>query len=279
MKRLYEAQRYFKTKEVEKDEISRSDNPGTSGSEANSTLPIQSGPIISKCRMMQTHVLARTSTSQSKKAFLDRSFNIPVGKRYSLKESGESRLGSKARPITALQSSLDNWFARNVDSLKTIMRVIFGIVWAIDGAFKLQPGFADTFQSFISSAPSNQPAWLQGWFSFWASITSSNTTLFFYSVATIELGLAFCLIFGFLRKLAYTIGILFSLLLWSVPEGFGGPYGPSSTDIGTGIIYAFVFIFLLIINATKGPSKYSLDYLIEKKWPSWKRIAEIRSSP
>ena len=153
--------------------------------------------------------------------------------RYSLKESGESRLGSKARPITALQSSLDNWFARKVDSLKTIMRVIFGIVWAIDGAFKLQPGFADTFQSFISSAPSNQPAWLQGWFSFWASITSSNTTLFFYSVATIELGLAFCLIFGFLRKLAYTIGILFSLLLWSVPEGFGGPYGPSSTDIGT----------------------------------------------
>jgi len=199
--------------------------------------------------------------------------------RYSLKESGESRLGSKARPITALQSSLDNWFARNVDTLKTVMRVIFGIVWAIDGAFKLQPGFADTFQSFISSAPSNQPAWLQGWFSFWASITSSNTTLFFYSVATIELGLAFCLIFGFLRKLAYTIGILFSLLLWSVPEGFGGPYGPSSTDIGTGIIYAFVFIFLLIINATKGPSKYSLDYLIEKKWPSWKRIAEIRSSP
>ncbi|OLD13812.1 MAG: hypothetical protein AUI50_03225 [Crenarchaeota archaeon 13_1_40CM_2_52_14] len=79
MKRLYEAQRYFKTKEVEKDEISRSDNPGTSGSEANSTLPTQSGPIISKCRMMQTHVLARTSTSQSKKAFLDRSLNIPIG--------------------------------------------------------------------------------------------------------------------------------------------------------------------------------------------------------
>jgi hypothetical protein len=35
---------------------------------------------------------------------------------------------------------------------------------------------------------------------------------------------------------------------------------------------------LLVINATYGPSKYTLDYVIEARWPNWKKIAEIKSS-
>ena len=87
------------------------------------------------------------------------------------------------------------------------------------------------------------------------------------------LGLA--LVLGFLRKLVYIGGMIYSLFIWAVPEGFGGPYGPGSTDIGTGIIYSFTFLALIIINATYGPSKYSLDALIEKRLPSWKRLAEF----
>ena len=188
-------------------------------------------------------------------------------------------LRTKATPVTALQVGLDNWFARNSEKLKTVMRVVFGLVWLVDAAFKFQPEFAQSFSDLISSTASNQPSWLAGWFSFWASTTSTNPALFAYSIALLELFLAFCLIAGFLRKLAYTLGFFYSLILWSVPEGFGGPYGPSSTDIGTGIIYAIAFMLLLLINATSGPSKYSLDRLIEQKWPGWKRIAEIRSGP
>jgi thiosulfate dehydrogenase (quinone) large subunit len=70
--------------------------------------------------------------------------------------------------------------------------------------------------------------------------------------------------------------ILFVCFLWSVPEGYGGPYGPGSSDIGTGILYAIVAFMLLIINATFGPSRYSLDFLIERKWRWWKKIAEIK---
>ncbi len=33
-----------------------------------------------------------------------------------------------------------NRFVRHVTSLKTAMRVIFGVVWAIDGALKFQSG-------------------------------------------------------------------------------------------------------------------------------------------
>ncbi len=54
-------------------------------------------------------------------------------------------------------------------------------------------------------------------------------------------------------------------------------YGPGSTNIGTGIAYALVSLLFLVINGTFGLSKYSLDHVIEARWPSWKRLAEIRS--
>ena len=97
-----------------------------------------------------------------------------------------------------------------------------------------------------------------------------------YTIGSLEIALGLALVFGLLRKLAYFGGIILSLLIWAIPEGFGGPYGPGSTDIGTGVIYGFVFLSLIIINATYGPSKYSLDFFFEKRFPSWKRIAEFR---
>ena len=113
---------------------------------------------------------------------------------------------------------------------------------------------------------------------FWATAASSNPGLFVYTTALTELALSFALIFGFLRKISYTAGFFYSHMVWSVPEGFGGPYGPSSTDIGAGIIYALCFLLFIILNATFGPNKYSLDAYIEKKWRGWKKIAEIRSA-
>ena len=177
--------------------------------------------------------------------------------------------------MTKVQTALDNWFVNHLSTLKTILRVSFGIVWMIDGALKFQPGFS--LLSNIQSAASGAPAWLAPWFNFWINMTNVNPTFLTYSIGAIELALALGLILGFLRKIVYIVGFLYSLVVWSVPEGFGGPYGPGSTDIGTGIIYAFVFALLMIVNAGFGPSKLSLDYLIEKKLPSWRRLAEIHS--
>lgn len=174
--------------------------------------------------------------------------------------------------------ALDNWFARNLTSLKTIVRIIFGVFWAIDGALKFAPGFVDSFSSMIKDAASGQPSWLAGWFSFWASITSSNPAFYVYSSGLLELALAFGIIFGFLRKLSYIVSLFLSLIIWAVPEGFGGPYGPGSSDIGTGIVYAIVSFMLLVMNATFGPSRYSLDFLIERKWRWWRKLAEIEAN-
>ncbi len=176
--------------------------------------------------------------------------------------------------MTKVQAAADNWFVNHLSALKTAMRVLFGIVWLVDGALKFQPGFSmlDTIQSAAQSSPS----WLAPWFNFWIRITPANQTLMMFAVGGLELILAFGLILGFLRKIVYIVGFLYSLLIWSVPEAFGGPYGPGSTDIGVGIIYAFAFFLFMMINAALGPSKLSLDYLIEERFPSWRRLAEIR---
>jgi nitrite reductase (NO-forming) len=157
-----------------------------------------------------------------------------------------------------------------------IMRVIFGTFWLIDGYLKFQPGMVRAFPSLIQSVASGQPSWLGGWFSFWASATSSNAAPAVYSIGALELALGACLVLGLMRKVAYIVSFFYSLVIWSVPEGFGGPYGPGSTDIGTGIVYALASLLFLLIIGIFGPSPYSLDYQVERKFPAWKRLAELR---
>lgn len=186
-------------------------------------------------------------------------------------------MASESTGVRRLQESADNWFVRHAVVLKSTMRIVFGVVWGIDGLFKFQPEVSDSLAGMISDAGQGQPGWLQPWFAFWSQAVSSNPAFFTAMIGLLELALAFALIFGFLRKVAYTGGFFLSLVIWSVPEGFGGPYGPGATDIGTGIIYAFVFVFLMILAATYGPSRWSLDYHVERRWRAWRRIAEFRA--
>ena len=185
--------------------------------------------------------------------------------------SAKIDLEGPARTIAEVASG--NWIVRNVYWLKSFIRIILGVVWLVDGSLKFQPGFVHSFPDLIKSA--GQPAWLQPWFNFWYNATVGNAAPFVYGIALLEVSLGVALVLGLVRKLAYIGGLILSLLIWAIPEGFGGPYGPGSTDIGTGIAYSFVFLSLIIINAMSGTSKYSLDYLIERRLPSWKRVAEF----
>ncbi|HKV89896.1 MAG TPA: DoxX family membrane protein [Thermoplasmata archaeon] len=166
-----------------------------------------------------------------------------------------------------------SWWARNAIALKTVFRVLFAIIWLVDGSLKFAPGFVDAFAGSISA--DGQPAWLAGWFHFWAAQVNGNPAFWVDLVGILELALGLALILGFLRKLAYAGGAVLSLFIWAVPEGFGGPYGPGSTDIGTGAMYALLFLALILINATYGPSRWSLDAWIERRIPRWRGLAEL----
>jgi nitrite reductase (NO-forming) len=153
------------------------------------------------------------------------------------------------------------------------------VAWLADGILKFTSGFVNSFLASVQDSQANAPAWLSGWFSFWAAQAASSSTVIVYTVGVLEVALGLALILGFMRKIAYAGGVALSLLIWAVPEGFGGPYqsGSGGTDIGTGMIYAISFLGLILINATYGPSRYSLDYFIERRFPSWARLAEFGS--
>lgn len=159
--------------------------------------------------------------------------------------------------------------------LFNIVRVIFGVVWAIDAAFKWQPAFFSTFVSDVKSAAVGQPEILKSWILFWASVISINAVLFAGSVAVIETLLAIALIFGIWQKITYILGAIFSLVIWSTAESFGGPYTSNSTDIGTSIIYALVFFSLLVTLYFLGTGKYSVDNFMSKKYHFWKKLSEF----
>src|SRR2546427_9421831 len=113
-----------------------------------------------------------------------------------------------------------NWIVRNVSWLKSFIRVILGIVWLIDGYLKFSPGLVDSFPALIKSE--GQPALLPPWFNFWSRVTSANAAPFVYSIGTLEVVLGAALALWIMRKIAYLNGMVLSLLLWAIPEVFGG---------------------------------------------------------
>lgn len=168
-----------------------------------------------------------------------------------------------------------DWALRHLRPIRMSVRNLFGLSWAIDGALKFVPQTPFWFSERVLAASIGQPTWLRGWFDFWVQQSNANAVLDVDLVAGLEFALAFALIAGFLRKTAFTGGIALSLLIWAVPEGFGGPYAPGTFDIGTGIVYAIAFLMLLALEVDCQANVGTLDARIERRIPSWSRWAEV----
>jgi nitrite reductase (NO-forming) len=159
------------------------------------------------------------------------------------------------------------------------LRIAFGIIWAIDAAFKWQTAFIQSFLGQVTDAAQGQPAWLHFWFTAWQNVLSLQPNLFAYGDAVVETLIALALIFGFAKRITYIGAIVFSLLLWSIPEGFGGPYSSASTDVGTGIIYAVVFFALYGLEQLAGESKYCVDEFLKRRISWWYYLADPAKRP
>ena len=179
----------------------------------------------------------------------------------------------KVEPVTN-----PSWWARHIHPLNSVLRVLMGVVWLVDGFYKFYSGFAGSFLATLQGNQSANPAWLNGWFQFWINVTTPNPPAVVYTVGFFELAVGAALVLGFMRKIAYSGGVILGLMIWSIGEGFGGIFQtitPQTTDVGTGIIYSIALLGLILINAAHGVSRYSLDYYIERRFPTWARIAEF----
>ncbi len=156
------------------------------------------------------------------------------------------------------------------------LRVAFGVIWAVGAALTWSPDFAVHYVGYLHNAAQGQPDWLAGWFAMWIGLVTPHAVLFTWLTRIVETTIALALLTGFARKTLYVVGALFSVLVWSTAEGFGGPYTVGANNMGTAITYVLIFVALIAIN-TRGRSPYSLDYFIEKRWPRWHRVAEWSS--
>ncbi len=125
-----------------------------------------------------------------------------------------------------------NWRGKGIG----VLRIVFGMVWAIDAWFKWQP-------------LDGQPAPAHAWINFWIHVVQVNPHLFAQLSALGETAVAIGLIFGIFSNITMISGFFLSLMIWSTAEGFGGPYMPGSTDIGTAIIYAIAFVGLFLASS------------------------------
>jgi thiosulfate dehydrogenase [quinone] large subunit len=146
-----------------------------------------------------------------------------------------------------------------------ILRIAFGLVWAIDAWYKWQPSFLKNTPQYFSRHLSGQLPPTRAWMLLWITIINVNPHAFGYLAALSETAIALSLILGLFSNLTYIAGGIFSLIIWSTTEGFGGPYHPGATDIGTSIMYTFIFASLFLSSASRN---YSVDrYLVTKLGP------------
>ena len=123
-------------------------------------------------------------------------------------------------------------------------------MWVVAAWLKWQPAFISGFSSMIAGAADGQPGPIQAWVKFWVMIVNINPSLIAYGSAVIETLIAVFLILGIFSNLTYIVGIVYTLGIWSVAEGFGGPYAlGQSTDVGTALPYAVLFGVLFCISA------------------------------
>ena len=101
-----------------------------------------------------------------------------------------------------------HWLYRHRDKLKSAIRIIFGIVWLIDGLLKFTPGTAAAFPQLIQNAGNGQPGWLIPWFDFWSSVVGPDPFFWATLVGVGEILIGIGLIVGGIRKIT-------TLLAWS----------------------------------------------------------------
>jgi len=156
-----------------------------------------------------------------------------------------------------------------------ILRMLFGAVWAIDAYLKWQPSFISRYADDVASAAKGQPDWLRPWFRFWRQLATSDPRLLAYLTAVAETAIAIALLIGFARRATYLGGAFWSLAIWVIPEGFGGSFLAGATDIGTAIMYVFVFAALYSLETLPAATgSWTVDRLIERRISWWRALAE-----
>jgi uncharacterized membrane protein YphA (DoxX/SURF4 family) len=152
-----------------------------------------------------------------------------------------------------------------------VVRMAFGVIWAVDAALKWLPSFAEyTLMDTLGGAAADQPPLVQAWIDGWIGVADAFPAGFAIGLALAETSIAVGLLGGVFTNAVCLAGAGVSLLIWSTGEGFGGPYGDGSTDVGASPIYVLVFALLAVVGAggTWGLDRLLHPHLGRFRWVS-----------
>jgi uncharacterized membrane protein YphA (DoxX/SURF4 family) len=175
--------------------------------------------------------------------------------------------------VTAPQAVSVEKPARGANRVAAV-RIAFGGFWAIDAWYKWQPAFQRQAANMVTRPVRGAPHFLSGWFQFWSHLIAPHAALFGVSTAIVETLIAAALIVGFARRPLYLLGAVFSFLIWSVPEAFGRFWTAGQTDLGTSIMYVFIFLALYALDAAPGAGGWSVDRAIMRRIPGWRIVSQ-----
>lgn len=132
------------------------------------------------------------------------------------------------------------------------VRLLFGALWAFDAAWKWTPYFIHHSLSYLTQSEAGQPAWIVAYIQFFVhAIRAIGQDVFGVGAALVETLLAVSLLTNRGMRYFLPIGFLYSLGVWTVAEGWGGPYGAvtgvGGDVLGTTIIYALLYLYLMVM--------------------------------
>lgn len=133
-----------------------------------------------------------------------------------------------------------------------LVRIVFGLLWAFDAGWKWTPYFLHHAVSYLNVSEAGQPAWIVTYIQFVVHIINAiGPIIFGYIAAISETVIAIGLLFNLGLRYILPFGFLYSLVLWTTAEGFGGPYtnvtGVGGDVLGTTIIYCVLFLYLMLM--------------------------------
>jgi nitrite reductase (NO-forming) len=155
-----------------------------------------------------------------------------------------------------------------------VVRILYGVLWAIDAVFKWLPGFihGQTLSHELDASKVPTPM-VHGWVQLWHDAAGVNPGGFAMFTAIVESVLAVALIFGVLSNLTFIVTAVWSLGIWTAPEHMHLPWTtPGMTDLGPSIGYVFAALALFFASAG---AAWSVDAVIR---PHLGRLAPLAGS-
>ncbi|MBD0692606.1 hypothetical protein [Streptomyces sp. CBMA123] len=155
-----------------------------------------------------------------------------------------------------------------------VVRITFGLLWAVDASFKWLPGFihGQTVTKELGKAATIHAPVLHQWIALWHGIADAQPGLFAVGTALTETCIALGLIFGVLSNLVFIGSAIFSFGIWSAAEAFHLPWTKDGiTDLGPSV--AYIFASLALLHASAGAT-WSLDSRLR---PALGRFAPLSS--